>query len=329
MSKSEKLKTLSSEQLATLFTQLKSMERAGIPAFQVLEIVQKSESALKQPLKLMQGYLSSGKPISEAGYKAGVFNSTHRTLIQAAEGSGTLTAIYGQLADYYSGLSSRIKKVKSRLYLPVLVLIISLFVQPVPALVKSEISGIDYLLMSVGKLTVIGIGVYFLIKLPRILQSIGLGNVYDRFLILLPVVSAWIIKRQINEFYFILAVMLEAGVAFAEALPKAVATIKNPCLRECFKPATTALGCGDSATETLSKVSVLNQSTLQFIKSSEHSGQLASGLLRFTQLEAVNISLQDEALAEWLPRLVYVLICIWMAYSIVGSQFTTVIPSDL
>jgi type II secretory pathway component PulF len=168
-----------------------------------------------------------------------------------------------------------------------------------------------------------------LINLPRILQNIGLEKAYHRLQLRIPAVARWIIKRQINEFFFILALMLEAGVAFADSLPKVVATIKNTCLRERFNTALAALNSGGSVTETLRKVPVINPTALQIINSSEQSGKLASGLLHFTQREAETIALHDEALAEWLPRLVYTVISLWMAYSIIGSQVATVLPGDL
>lgn len=326
---SRKSKPLSAGQSATLFTQLKNMESAGLPAIQAFEILLKANGELTRQLKLIQHSLSCGKSISEAGFKAGLFNQAQRALIQAAESSGCLATVYGQLANYYAGLARRMKKIKSRLYMPIFVLILALFVQPIPALVKSEITGVDYLSITVGRICIIGVGVYVLVNLRGIVQVVGLATVYDRLQLRLPVIAAWITKRQINGFLFILALMMEAGVAFAEALPKAVATIKNTCLQEGFKPALVSLGTGNSVAETLRKVAFIDSASLQIIRSSELSGKLASSLQHYSQLDADNISLQDEALVEWLPRLVYVLICIWMAYSIIGSQFSAIVPRDL
>jgi type II secretory pathway component PulF len=68
---------------------------------------------------------------------------------------------------------------------------------------------------------------------------------------------------------------------------------------------------------------------LQIINSSEQSGTLASNIMHFSKIEADNISLQDDALAEWLPRLVYSLIAIWMGYSILGSSISSRVPTAL
>ncbi|MDP1770714.1 MAG: type II secretion system F family protein [Methylobacter sp.] len=320
---------LNAGQLATLFTQLKHLESAGLPTFQAFAVLAKLKPELKKPLAKMQQQLKSGRPISEAGFRAGIFNDTHKTLIHAAETSGRLTEVYGQLADYYTGLASRIKKVKSRLYFPALTLIIALFVQPLPDLIGSKITGFDYLLLSLGRLVFIGLTVFLLVRVPMILRSVGLEVAWHRLLMGTPAVAKWIIKRQLNQFFFILAMMLESGLAFAEALPKAVAGIKNGCLREQFNPALSMCASGASVSDTLTKVSVINATMRHIVNSSEQSGKLAGGILHFYRLETETIGLQDDALAEWLPRLVYSVIAAWMAYSILGSQFATVVPNNI
>jgi general secretion pathway protein F len=243
--------------------------------------------------------------------------------------SGKLAMVYGQLANYYMGLSSRVKKVKSRLYFPALVLIIALFVQPLPDLVASKVSGFGYLQSSLGRFIVIGFGIFLLIRLPTILSHFGAETVWHRLQLRIPMIAKWLTKRQLNEFFFILGMMLEGGITFGVALPKAVATIKNSSLRENFSLALTTLVTGASVTDTLAKVPIINAPKLLIVNSSEQSGKLPSGILHFTRLESETISLQDDALAEWFPRLVYIIIAVWMAYSILGSQFATVMPSDI
>jgi general secretion pathway protein F len=326
---SKTIQPLTVEQLAKLFTQLKRLESSGLPVVQAFAILIQSEVALRKPLTIMQQQLNAGRTVSEAGIKAGIFNDTHKTLIHAAEVSGRLANVYEQLANYHTKLSRRLKKIKSRLYFPALVLTFSLFIQPLPGLISSEISGFSYLQLSVGRLFIIALGLFLLARMPGILKSFGVETAWHRLQLRIPVVAAWVIKRQINEFFFILAIMLESGLAFADALPKAVAVIKNNCLREKFIPALAMLTTGDSVADTLAKVPIINTTMLQIVRSSEQSGKLASGIHHFTQLEAETIGLQDDSLAEWLPRIGYCIIAIWMGYSIFGSQFMAVIPDDI
>jgi len=315
--------SLSSTQLAALFTQLRQLESAGLPAFQAFSVLTESESRLKISLALMQRQLKSGRPISEAGFSAGIFSETQKKLIQAAEISGRLEDVYGQLAGYYTALSGRVNKVRSRLYFPALTLIIAIFAQPLPDLFRSAISAGEYFQLSLGRLLAFATGVFLLVRLPDVLRGLGLEAPWHRLQLASPVISRWIIARQINEFFFILAMLLEAGLAFSEALPKSVAAIKNVILREHFNRALATLGSGASVTDTLSEVTVINDRMLSIVDSIEQSGKLSSGILHFTQLEAEALRLEEDALAAWLPRLIYSLIAFWMAYSILDSPFGT------
>ncbi len=314
---------LSVAQLADLFSQLHRLESAGLPALQAFQILAESGKDLKKPLTILRQQLTAGKPISEAGFRAGVFNDTQKALIHAAEAGGQLAAVYAELANYYTLKNTRLKKIKSRLYLPVLMLILSLFLQPLPGLISGATTAPGYLLLSLGRLFGIAICAVLFIQLPDILAALGLERAWHGLQLRIPPLKNWIVNRRINEFLIMLAFLLEAGMTFSAAFPKAVAGIKNTVLRAEFAQAITANrhAKGDSVTDTLAGIAPINSKILQIVKTSEHSGKLAGGLLRSARLEAETYSLQDDALADWIPRLIYSLIALWMASAILGSQF--------
>jgi type II secretory pathway component PulF len=95
--------------------------------------------------------------------------------------------------------------------------------------------------------------------------------------------------------------------------------LKNSVLQTQFAPALALCHTGASVATALSQVPVIKPTTLQIISSSEQSGKLAETLSHFARIEAESLALQDDALAEWLPRLVYGVIAGWMAYSILTS----------
>lgn len=312
--------TLSAAQLATLFSQLGQMESAGLPAFQAFEAVMKSDKRLKPSLTVMQRQLKSGHPIAESGYRAGLFNGMVRTLLQAAEASGRMAEIYGQLADYYITLSRQRAKVRSRLWLPGLVLAIALFVQPLPALVGSQIGTGSYLQLTLGRLLTLAVTVFVLLRMPQILAALGAGKLWHRMVLAMPVIGSWIIARQVNGLLQVLAMLLESGLAFSAALPLAVATIGNDALREQFAPALVMSGSGASVADTLAEVPCIETTLVQVVHSSEQSGRLAGGMLQFARHEAETLGRQEETLAAWLPRVIYVLIASWMAYSVMTGM---------
>lgn len=320
---------LNAEQLATLFTKLQTLESAGLPAFQSVGILKGAQTGLDQSLALMARQLKSGSSIAEAGFRAGIFDDTQKTLIHAAETCGKLGEVYGRLASHYSSLSVRIKTAKSRMYLPALMLAVALFATPLPALIGGKMSGPEYLQLSLGRLLGIACGVYLLVRLPALLRSLGAQAIWHRLQLSIPLLARWTIRREINAFLFILALMLDAGVAFSAALPKAVASIENSALRQEFTPALVMAGTGASVAETLEKVPVIQSGILQILDSGETSGTLVESMMRHAALESDAIAIQDAAVAQWLPRIAYALVAIWMAHSLLGSHVATVIPENL
>jgi len=310
--KTNPYKRFSAVELSRLFLQLAQMESAGIPAINAFALLGNQAPGIRTRMLRLQSCLKAGESIAEAGFKTGLFNDNHKALIHAAETSGRLAEIYRKLSVHYSELSTRIKKIKSHLLLPALTLIIALLVQPLPALVRAEISILQYLSQSLGTLLMITLGIFLFSRLPGILNGLGLLPLFHKLLVSLPVVADWLVSRQLNEFFFILAMMLDAGLAFSEALPKAVAGIENTALRKRFDTALALMKTGASVTSTLTLVNVIKPASLQIINSGEHSGKLAESLMHFNKIDAETLGLQDESLAEWLPRVVYGIIVAWV-----------------
>ena len=306
------------------------MEEAGFSALQAFELLENSNPKAAKPIRLLQRYLKAGRSITESGYRAGVFTESDKTLLNAGETSGNLQIIYKQLASHYEQKARRSKKIKSKCYLPFTVLVIALFVQPLPALILNEMSVLDYLISSVGRLVKIVLVFYFTIKLPfwltqGQLQFLGMKQVVYQLQLKLPMISSWIISRQINAFFRSLGLMLTAGMPILDALPKAVLTINNPILRNQFKPVILATEKGQSLTEALTDVNSIDSQNLQLLLVGEKSGKLAETMLHFTKIESENIELQEDSLAEWLPRLFYFIVVCWVAASLISnSQIGTI-----
>ncbi len=305
--------TLPPQILASFFLKLAQMETAGISAIDSFALIKKTDNKLRKQLVIMQQFLISGLSIADAGYKVGIFNKTHKAIIHAAEMSGTLAQVYKLLATYYQDKDSRLKKIQSKLYLPLFMIVLALFVKPIPLLVNSEISFLSYLGLSLGRFLLMTVVIYVLFKLPLWFQS-----VFHNLEMKLPFIRDWIIKRQINACLFFLAILLDAGLAFEEAWPLAVATIENSELKKRLYIATRSNKTGNSVSTTLSRVNEISATTLQIIDTGEKSGKLAETMLHFSNIEAETIYLLDESLAEWFPRIFYFVVVLWMATSILG-----------
>lgn len=324
MSKVKYKQTPDITQLADLYLHLARMEEAGISHVQSFKILIETGSQLSAKCYKAISYLKSGRSIAESGYQVGIFNQLDRELITAGEISGKLADIYQQLARYYGDKARHVRKIKSQLFLPLSILFLALLIQPVPALFVGSITVIDYIFSSFGKFVFILILMYIVWHLSfwlteGALRFLGLREGIFKLQLTLPLLASWLIRRQIKEFLLILGLMLDAGVPMLEALPKAANTVKNALLAQRIRTAGFSIQKGCNLTEALMQIKEFNSGTLQIIAIGEQSGKLATSLLHFARLEAEAISIQEEMLAEWIPRLIYVAITVWMAYSIIAA----------
>ncbi|BCG63358.1 MAG: general secretion pathway protein F [Methyloprofundus sp.] len=292
--------SLNSELLASLFTQLARLEKSGIPSSQALALVNTKNKSLNLQLKVMQNKLRTGYSIARAGFDAGIFNRIHKALIEAGESSGQLAAIYQQQANYYTKKSKCLKKIKSQLYLPILVLLLALLIKPIPPLITGAINLGYYLRISIGTFLLIGLLCWLAYQL-----TLWFKPLLHQLQLQPPKISTWIIKRQVNEFLFILALLLEGGLVASEALELAADSIKNSVLKKRFKIEIRMSQAGNSVTDTLSTIDEIPPTARQTAHTGEISGKLASALLHYSRHQGELIDIDNDSLAKWIPRWFY------------------------
>ncbi len=313
--------------LANLYLQLARMEEAGISHLQAFQNLMARDPKFAVKFSMIIQYLKSGRSVSESGYRTGLFRSIDRDLIKAGELSGKLSEIYRQLAAYYGDKAKRIRQIKSRMFLPLSILFLALLIQPIPSLFAGSITVFDYLLASFGAFVYVLLVLLIFWRLPfwltdGFLSFLGLRRLVFELQLTLPIIAPWLVRRQVREFLLVLGLMLEAGVPVIEALPKAADTVKNKILGQRLRAATASMQQGISVADSLAPIKEINRTALQLITSGEHSGKLPETLLHFVELEAEAINLQEQMLADWIPRFFYLLVTVWMGYSIIASYLS-------
>ena len=88
---------------------------------------------------------------------------------------------------------------------------------------------------------------------------------------------------------------------------------------------------GKTLADALSGISYLEKGqALALINTGEGSGTLPEMLFRFADAETQAITLFNEQVAEWAPRIVYALVAFWIARGILGGgHIGTELPPDL
>ncbi len=309
-------KRLPTQDLAQLYLQLSRLESSGIPIQQAMTMIDQGETGKRAQVALT--YLKRGKPLSEAGARAGLFVGLDATLVKVGEAGGILAEIFRQLGQFYEEKARQARQIKSRLILPVTVLVLAIFIQPFPALFLGKITIGGYLSATVGLIIKLAFIIFVLLHLSNKLEM----N--------MPYFGRWFVRRRMRDFVQSLGLMMQAGLPILEALPKAYQVVENAILRQRLEIINHRLQKGDSFAQALSQVEGINPLAIQLVYTGEETGSLADMMLHYAKLESEEIARHNEMLAEWIPRIVYAGIAAWIAYGILSAgPPMSVVPEDI
>lgn len=295
---------------ARLYAQLATGERVGLPLRNAVEtLLVSADKALHARLAGFQEKVSAGADVAEAGSNSGLFLAWETRLIQAAAVSGKLEQSFAALARRYADRASRYARIRNGLVLPFAVMVVAVFVAPLPALFRGDISGQAYLLLTAGRLLLFFSALYLLSFSWRRLGASGADNTVFRLLLHIPCVGPLIRRQQQRDFLHSLALLLAAGVPVFEALAVAADSVSHPTLRERFSGSARAVRNGTPVTDALRDCSALPGShSDNILRAGEVSGRSDEMLSHLVAQMDEQLHSQYRTIADWTPRLAYVFV---------------------
>jgi general secretion pathway protein F len=318
---------------ADLFTHLATMEKAGLPtdkSFASLKLPAPATSRLEAARKL----LARGKDIATSGQQSGLFNELEVHVVRAASSAGSPARTYKRLAETYTQKAQQGKAMRSRMTLPMVIFALSLFLQPLPGLMTGGITPATYLWSCLRPILFL-FGAYTLFKVfiawlnssapPAIRHAI------ENRLTTIPLFGAMYVRRNARDFFESMALMLEAGIPMFDALPKACKTISNQQIQSEFDGILPKMKQGATLAEALVGMHYLGDShAIEMIKTGESSGTLPEMLWRHANMQSETVRHFQQKVADWIPRIVYGAVMLWMAYGILtSSAFMPKLPEEL
>ena len=317
---------------ADLFKQLGTMEDAGLPIDNALGLTRLPGA--QRRLTAMRKYLGAGLGIAEAGMKSGLFTRWEASVLHAAFSAGNLAHTYRRLSEYYARRAAHAAAMRSRMMLPLAMLVIAVFVQPLPSLVAGTLSPGGFLIRCLLELIAIGAVVYLFSGLPERLQPDSSATRHiplDPVLPLVPLFGSMYVRRNVRDCFDTLALLLEAGMPILEALPLSANTIRSQALKQQFSRIKPRIEQGASFAQALGELSFVgHEQAHAMILAGEASGALPEVLFRYSESETRMIDQFDDLVAAWAPRLVYTLVLLWVGYGILRSgAFMPSLPPEL
>ncbi|MET1078557.1 MAG: type II secretion system F family protein [Pseudomonas sp.] len=324
---------LSLDERAKLFTHLAALEKAGVSTEQSFALL-KLPAHAQTRLQRMRQQLAQGMDVAAAGHKTGLLTGLEVALVGAAQSGGSPAVLYQRLADTYQVKARSAAAIRSRLRMPLIVLVLALLVQPLPRLVAGSLGFAGYLWNVLAPLMLLAGTVYLLRKGLVWLDSAGPSGrqrQVEAWLLAIPLLGPWRARQAARDFFETLGLLLEAGVAMFTALPKACAVLGHSPLSSTFARVDAAVQAGAPLSKALKSVDFPNKAqALGLIRAGEGSGALPAMLLRHAQGETLAVDDFQQQLAEWGPRALYGLLVAWMAFTLVsGGAFQPQVPVDL
>ncbi len=307
---------------ARLFHELGQLVRAGAPFPKAVEkLARHCSGRARSSLVGVKRALDSGLTVSES-LRAGapLIGSLEACVFAASDRAGRLDSGLEQASQYHGAIATARSQMKTRLAYPVFIIHFALVILPLPVLF-AENGGLTPYLRAVG-FTIGGLwlGVFILVALIRMLLSLAEHSAAaDRFLRKLPPFGT--LRRDFSLACFCSAyhMQLDAGVNVLASLETSGAASGSALLRDATLAAMPAIRSGGQVSEALHKTGAFPMDFLRAFAVGEETGRLDHELERIANEHRSAGLRRLDLLAEWIPRLIYIAIVIYIGWSIVAT----------
>lgn len=310
-------------QQAELYHQFAGLTTAGVGLVQATELLSRNPPSLafKRILARLHEQLIQGSTFGEALESLGAWMPAFdQALISAGEKTGRLDVCFRLLADYYRERAELIRNLISDMAYPVIMLHLALIIFPTSDLVKLVLQG-----------NVAGfLGAKLVLFVPA--YAIVLGVIYacqgrhgepwraqiESVLNRIPILGKARRQLALARLASALEASISAGVSIIEGWALAASASGSPALGRVVAGWDPKLRAGLTPAELVKETSYFPDVFSSLYATGETSGQLDTTLKRLHQYYQAESSRQFHLLAKYFPRLVYLIIVLFIAYRIVS-----------
>jgi type IV pilus assembly protein PilC len=238
-------------------------------------------------------------------------------IVTACEKSGRLEYGMTQLAEYHGAFATAREGMLKKSAYPLFILHFGILLFDIKTLIVGA-GLVAYLRQVLGKLILIyGIGLIVYLLVPLLRDAGSKSATFDSLLRLLPLIGK--IRRAFatSRFCATYGMQLDAGINVIDALEAAQRASLSGTMRAAIKRAIPEVRQGAQVGPLLAASGAFPEPMTRAMCVGEQTGELDQELARMTT------EYRDEALArletasEWVPRLIYVAILLYVGYSII------------
>ena len=291
---------------------------AGVPITRTLQTVHK-QGKYGRLFKKIESQVAAGSSLTDAvqTHKR-QFQQLDRTLIEVGEQTGQSAEMFEALSQWYAFRQRLNRAVRSGMLLPVLYIHAMAFIVPI---VSCALSGFDF---SGYAGDVIRILLWFYIPAAIIFGIIFLTPKHGPlrwllgiFVMMVPLLGKAIRELELSRYSNVFAITYKAGVPIVECARMATDSVTNLVMRRKLKGASEKVKLGEEMSTGFSKSLPGEFAALWEV--GEESGDLDDSARRLADMHAYNAELRFTAIAQWVPRIIYGIVCLVMIHLVFKS----------
>ena len=307
---------------AGLFHELSRLVRSGTSFPKAItSLALHSSGQTRASLLRIRDALDRGAPVGES-LAAGtpLISPLEACVFTASERAGRLDAGLEQASQYHAAIAAARARIRARLAYPVFVIHFALLVLPMPVLITGH-GGLPAYLKAAG----LAIGGLWLciftigLIIRALLAAADNGVAPDRLLRAIPVFGGMRRDFALARFCSAYQMQLDAGVNVLASLELSGAASGSAILREAVARALPDVRAGGQVGPALEKTHAFPQTFLRAFAVGEQTGELDRELQRLGEDSRASGMRRLEAIAEWLPRLLYIVVICHTGWRIVSA----------
>ena len=309
-------------QRAELYHQLNQLTAAGIPIVRALEQIKRNPPApsFHEPLQRLLDELAKGATLAESLQALDWLPAFDLALITAGEQSGRLDTCFRMLADYYNDRARVIKQVIAQLIYPVGLIHFAAFI----FLIVLPFAGSQFnasLPLLCAKAALILSPLYGAVALMIYASQSKHGEnwraVMESLLRPVPILGTARHYLALSRLAAALEALISAGVNIFEAWDLAATASGSPALRRAVAAWKSRVVAGQMPSEAVRLCPLFPGTFANLYASGEVSGKLDDSLRQLNRIYNEDGTRKLNAFATWMPRLVYMLVALMIAYKVI------------
>lgn len=302
-----------------LYHQLGQLTAAGLGLTRALEQIHRAppSRSFRAPIRHVLADIAAGFTFSESVRRAGGWLPDFDiALLEAGERSGRLDACFRMLADYYADRARLARQMIADLAYPAFLLHFAVFILP---FAQFFITGdwISYLMKTFGIL----IPIYAVVALLIYAAQGGHGEIWrsvvERVVRLIPILGRARRELALSRLAMALEALISAGVSIVEAWDLAATVSGSPALRRTVHGWRPDVLAGQTPAEAVNASGKFPDLFANQYATGEISGKLDEVLRRLHVYYQEEGTRKTRAVAQWTPRIAYLIIALAIAYQII------------